>query len=87
LAFTVSRQTWSSLRWVHSFAVPGLANTRFRFPKAVTGKEVVFGYDTLRRPALYMIPSRQNTEESPRQIQYTFWVLERALDLTGPGVE
>ena len=34
-----------------------------------------------------MIPSRQNTEESPRQIQYVFWVMERALELTGPGVE
>jgi hypothetical protein len=57
------------------------------FAKAVTGKEVVFGYDTLRRPAMYMIPSRQNTEESHRQIQYVFWVMERALELTGPGVE
>lgn len=55
--------------------------------QAVTGKVVAFGYDTLRRPALYMMPSRQNTEESPRQIQYTVWFLERALDLTGPGVE
>ena len=55
--------------------------------KAVTGKQVVFGYDMLQRPALYMIPSRQNTEESPRQIQHTVWMLERALDLTGPGVE
>jgi len=33
-----------------------------------------------------MMPSRQNTEESP-QIQFAFWMLERALDLTGPGVE
>ena len=46
-----------------------------------------FGYDTDRRPAIYMIPSRQNTEESPRQIEFTIWMLERALDLTGPGVE
>jgi hypothetical protein len=57
------------------------------FAKAVTGKEFVFGYDTYRRPALYMVPSRQNTKESPRQIQFAFWMLERALDLTGPGVE
>jgi hypothetical protein len=48
---------------------------------------ITFGYDTHRRPALYMIPSRQNTEESPRQIQFTVWMLECALDLTGPGVE
>jgi hypothetical protein len=55
--------------------------------KALTGKMVTFGYDTCRRPALYMIPSRQNTEESPRQIEFAIWMLERALDLTGPGVE
>jgi hypothetical protein len=34
-----------------------------------------------------MIPSRQNTEESPRQVEFAVWMLERALDLTGPGVE
>ena len=58
-----------------------------RAEKAVTGKQIIFGYDTHRSPALYMIPSRQNTEESPRQIQHTVWMLERAIDLTGPGVE
>ncbi len=55
--------------------------------KAVTGKMITFGYDTDRRPAIYMIPSRQNTEDSPRQIEFTVWMLEHALDLTGPGVE
>jgi hypothetical protein len=55
--------------------------------KAVTGKMITFGYDTHRRPALYMIPSRQNTEDSPRQVEYAVWMLERALNLTGPGVE
>ena len=34
-----------------------------------------------------MIPSRQNTEESPRQIKFAFWMLERTIDLTGPGIE
>lgn len=34
-----------------------------------------------------MCPSRQNTEESPRQIHFVVWVLERAMDLMGPGVE
>jgi len=64
------------------FCVEPCADTQ-----AVTGKQLVFGYDTLCRPAWYMMPSRQNTEESPRQIQHTVWMLDRALDLTGPGVE
>lgn len=34
-----------------------------------------------------MIPSRQNTEESPRQVQFTVWLLERCIDLMPPGTE
>src|ERR1700722_15991117 len=56
-------------------------------PQAVTGKLVVFGYDSCRRPGFYMFPSRQNTEGATRQIQFTVWQLERCIDLMGPGVE
>jgi len=56
-------------------------------PEAVTGKEILFGYDTQRRPGFYMIPSRQNTDEPTRQVQFTVWALERAVDMMGPGVE
>jgi hypothetical protein len=55
--------------------------------KAVTGKMFPYGFDTHRRPALYMIPSRQNTDEPTRQIQFTVWTLERCVDLMGPGIE
>lgn len=47
----------------------------------------MFGYDVDGRPALYLVPSKQNTEESPRQIHFTIWALERTIDLMGPGVE
>jgi len=56
-------------------------------PKFVTGKQFLFGYDVQNRPALYMLPSRQNTEPSDRQIQQVVWVLERATDLMAPGTE
>lgn len=55
--------------------------------QALTGKEIIFGYDSDERPAFLMIPSRQNTEESPRQLHYAVWMMERAIDLMGPGVE
>ena len=55
--------------------------------KFVTGKQILFGYDSQNRPALYMFPSRQNTETSDRQIHQVVWVLERAVDLMGPGTE
>jgi len=47
----------------------------------------LFGYDSTGKPALYMIPSRQNTTEAPRQIDYAVWMLERTIDLMEPGVE
>lgn len=55
--------------------------------QAVTGKEVVYGYDVNGRPALYLCPSRQNTEESVRQVEFNMFMLERCIDLMGPGVE
>ncbi|KAI0044925.1 CRAL/TRIO domain-containing protein [Auriscalpium vulgare] len=75
-----------SLKWRREFGIYTLSAADVE-PEAVTGKEVTFGYDKKRRPAVYLIPSRQNTEESPRQIQYTVWMLERAIELTGQGVE
>ena len=55
--------------------------------QAVTGKQITFGFDAKGRPAIYMIPSRQNTDDPVRQIQFVVWMLERAIDLMGPGVE
>lgn len=45
------------------------------------------GYDVDGRPALYMVPSRQNTAESMKQIEYTIWLMERCIDVMPPGVE
>jgi len=75
-----------TLKWRREYGVYDMTAEHVE-PEAVTGKMITFGYDRQRRPALYMIPSRQNTEESPRQVEFAVWMLERALDLTGPGVE
>ena len=48
---------------------------------------MAFGYDVHGRPAYYMIPARQNTEDSPRQVEHTFFMLERIIDLMPVGVE
>ena len=77
-----------TLSWRREY---GLYDERFTpeavEPEGTTGKEVTFGYDVVGRPALYLCPSRQNTEESIRQIQFMIFGLERAIDLMGPGVE
>ncbi|KAL0563608.1 Phosphatidylinositol transfer protein (PITP) [Marasmius crinis-equi] len=56
-------------------------------PEGLTGKEIIFGYDVNGRPACYMLPSRQNTKESPRQVEYFVWMLERCIDLMDANVE
>ncbi|OJA17109.1 hypothetical protein AZE42_02600 [Rhizopogon vesiculosus] len=76
-----------TLKWRREFGIYDKITAEHVEPEATTGKEFLFGYDTHGRPALYMCPSKQNTEESPRQIHYTVWMLERAIDLMGPGVE
>ena len=55
--------------------------------QGVTGKADVFGFDVDGRPALYLTPSKQNTEESHRQVEFTFFMVEKLIDLMGPGVE
>ncbi|EPQ52871.1 CRAL/TRIO domain-containing protein [Gloeophyllum trabeum ATCC 11539] len=76
-----------TLKWRRDYGLYTTITPEHVEPEALTGKEVVFGYDLERRPALYLIPSRQNTEESPRQIEFNVWMLERTIDLMGPGVE
>lgn len=55
--------------------------------QGVTGKILLYGYDNDHRPSLYMLPSRQNTDGPERQIQYTVWNIERAIDLMEQGTE
>ncbi|KZV73054.1 CRAL/TRIO domain-containing protein [Peniophora sp. CONT] len=75
-----------TLKWRREFGVWDLSANELKI-ESVTGKEIIYGYDTDRRPVLYLMPSRQNTEESHRQIEFVVWMLERTLDLAGPGVE
>lgn len=50
-----------------------------------TGKQYVLGFDRNGRPCLYLNPAKQNTEKSPRQIQHLVFMIERVIDLMGPG--
>ncbi|KAF4613495.1 hypothetical protein D9613_007525 [Agrocybe pediades] len=77
----------ATLKWRREFGLYDKVTASHVEPEAVTGKEVLFGYDTTGKPALYMIPSRQNTTEAPRQIDFAVWMLERTIDLMEPGVE
>lgn len=52
-----------------------------------TGKQVIFGWDVATRPCLYLNPGRQNTPRSEKQVQHLVFMLERTIDLMGPGQE
>ncbi|KIY72423.1 CRAL/TRIO domain-containing protein [Cylindrobasidium torrendii FP15055 ss-10] len=77
----------ATLKWRRSFGVYDKITAEFVEPEALTGKEVIFGNDVQGRPAVYLIPSRQNTQENPKQIDFVVYMLESAIDLMGPGVE
>ncbi|KIK62976.1 hypothetical protein GYMLUDRAFT_41278 [Collybiopsis luxurians FD-317 M1] len=77
----------STLKWRREFGLYTHVTAEHVEPEAVTGKEILFGYDVNGRPAFYMIPSRQNTTESHRQVEFAFFILERAIDLMDEGVE
>ncbi|KAF5391499.1 hypothetical protein D9757_002415 [Collybiopsis confluens] len=77
----------STLKWRRGFGLYNHVTPEYIEPEAVTGKEILFGFDAHGRPAFYMVPSRQNTTESTRQVEFAFFMLERAIDLMDVGVE
>lgn len=53
----------------------------------VTGKQVILGFDNDARPCLYLLPNKQNTPNSPKQIQHLVYMLEQTLSIAPPGQE
>ncbi|KAI9788427.1 MAG: hypothetical protein M1833_003008, partial [Piccolia ochrophora] len=56
-------------------------------PENETGKQVILGYDKAARPCLYLIPSKQNTKKTDRQVEHLVFMVERVLDVMVPGQE
>jgi len=86
-ASAATKRLEETLTWRREYGLYNLITTSHVEPAALTGKMMLFGYDSDRRPAMYLRPSRQNTAESIRQVHLVVWYLERATDLMGPGVE
>ena len=75
-----------TLTWRREYGLLGFTHD-YISPENETGKQVILGYDNEARPCLYLNPSKQNTERTPRQLQHLFYNLERVIDLMGPGQE
>ncbi|KAK0223308.1 CRAL/TRIO domain-containing protein [Armillaria fumosa] len=76
-----------TLKWRRSYGLYTTLTSEHVEPEASTGKQVIFGFTVDGKPGYYMFPSRQNTEESPRQIEFVVWILERCIDMMPSGVE
>ncbi|GAC74906.1 phosphatidylinositol transfer protein PDR16 and related proteins [Moesziomyces antarcticus T-34] len=83
---SAKKRLTETIAWRREYGVDGLKAEDLE-PEAMTGKETILGYDNKGRPLHYMHPSRNTTDETPRQMQYAVWILERAIDLMPPGVE
>lgn len=76
----------STLTWRREYGVWDISESDSDEENA-TGKLVLAGYDQQGRPVLYMVPGRQNTQPSPRQIRHLVFMLEHAVDLLPVGQE
>ncbi|CAO1613446.1 unnamed protein product [Parajaminaea phylloscopi] len=75
-----------TIAWRREFGVDSIDAAHVE-PEARSGKETVLGFDNSARPLHYMHPHRNDTKETPRQMQFAVWILERCIDMMPPGVE
>ncbi|KAJ1023160.1 hypothetical protein NDA16_003313 [Ustilago loliicola] len=83
---SAKKRLTETIAWRREYGVDSLKAEDLE-PEAMTGKETILGYDNRGRPLHYMHPSRNTTKETPRQMQFAVWILERAIDVMPPGVE
>lgn len=81
-----SKRLLATLTWRREFGL--LEHTaEYISPENETGKQIIVGYDDEGRPCHYLNPGRQNTESSHRQVEHLVYMLERVIDMMGPGQE
>lgn len=83
---SAKKRLTETIAWRREFGVDDL-DPDVMAEEAKSGKETVLGFDNRSRPLHYMHPHRNDTKESPRQMQFAVWILERCIDLMPPGTE
>ncbi|KAI9852518.1 MAG: hypothetical protein M1824_001867 [Vezdaea acicularis] len=79
-----SKRLLATLTWRREYGVANITADYISI-ESETGKQFILGYDNAARSCLYMVPSKQNTDRTPRQIQHLVFMLERTIDLMPPG--
>lgn len=81
-----SKRLLATLTWRREYGTDTFTS-EYISPENETGKQVILGYDVEGRPCLYLNPGKQNTSKSDRQLHHLVFMLERVIDLMGPGQE
>ena len=81
-----SKRLLSTLSWRREYGVNNFT-ADYISPEQETGKQVLCGYDIAARPCLMLNPGNQNTKPGERQIHHLVYMLEKTIDLMGPGQE
>jgi hypothetical protein len=81
-----TKRLLSTLTWRREYGVEELTGEHIS-PENETGKQIIVGFDNAARPCHYLNPGRQNTPTSPRQVQHLVFMLEKAIQMMGPGQE
>ncbi|KAF1957909.1 CRAL/TRIO domain-containing protein [Byssothecium circinans] len=81
-----SKRLQGTLIWRREYGTDGFT-ADYISDENETGKQVVLGYDNEGRPCLYLLPNKQNTKNSPKQVEHLVYMLERTLDIAPPGQE
>ncbi|KAJ3117034.1 hypothetical protein HDU96_008078 [Phlyctochytrium bullatum] len=55
--------------------------------ESLTGKQVLSGFNKQGRPILYLIPSKENSNDAEMNLKYVVFNLEGAVRLMPPGIE
>ena len=76
----------STLSWRASYQPQSIPPEEVQ-PEAVSGKQFLNGFDKMGRPILYLVPKKENTKASDRQLRFVVYNLEKAVQLMPEGVE
>jgi hypothetical protein len=80
------KRVQDTLIWRREYGTEGFTADYISEENA-TGKQVVLGYDNDGRPCLYLLPNKQNTQNSPKQVQHLVFMLEQTIAIAPPGQE
>jgi hypothetical protein len=85
-AALATKRLLSTIKWRQEYK-PTEIDPSEVMEEAVTGKEIVWGFDKKNRPIIWLRPKLENTKTHDRQIRFVVFNMEKAIKLMPKGVE